>query len=60
MKLTNVRLSRHRRKKFAARVTVGWTDDGRQIKKYLGTFNTREEVLNALANDNQNPFDVDF
>ena len=65
MKLPNgygsvIRLSRHRRKKFAARVTVGWTDDGRQIKKYLGTFNTREEALNALANYNQNPFDVDL
>lgn len=65
MKLPNgygsvIRLGRHRRKQFAARVTVGWTDDGKQIKKYLGTFQTRQEALNALANYNQNLFDVDM
>ena len=37
-----------------------WTDDGRQIKKYLGTFQTRQEALNALVNYNQNPFDIDL
>ena len=41
MKLPNgydsvIRMSRHRRKPYTARVTVGWTDDGRQIKKYIG------------------------
>lgn len=65
MKLPNgygsvVKLGRGRRKHYAARVTVGWTDDGRQIKKYLGTFKSREEALNALANFNQNPYDVDL
>ncbi len=65
MKLPNgygsvIKLSRHRRKPYAARVTVGRTDDGRQIKKYLGTFQTRQEALNAPANYNQSPFDVDL
>ena len=65
MKLPNgygsvIKLSRHRRKPYAARVTVGWTDDGKQIKEYLGTFQTRQKALNALANYNQNPFDVDL
>lgn len=65
MKLPNgygsvVRLSKRRRNRYAARVTVGWTDDGKQIKKYLGTFRTREEALNALANYNQNPYDIDM
>lgn len=43
---------KRRCKPYAARVTVGWTDDGRQIKKYLGTFRTRREALNALAEYN--------
>ena len=65
MKLPNgygsvIKLSRHRRKPYAARMTVGWTDDGKQIKKYLGTFQTRQEALNALANYNQSPFDIDL
>ncbi len=65
MKLPNgygsvIRMSRRRRNQFAARVTVGWTDDGKQIRKYLGFFATRQEALNALANYNQNPYDVDL
>ena len=65
MKLPNgygsvIRLSRRRRKPYAARVTTGWTDDGKQIRKYLGTFATRQEALNALANYNQSPFDIDL
>ena len=65
MKLPNgygsvTRMGRRRRNQFAARVTVGWTDDGKQIKKYLGFFPTRQEALNALANYNQNPFDIDL
>ena len=65
MKLPNgygsvIKMSHRRRKPFAARVTAGWTEDGRQVKKYLGFFRTREEALNALANYNQNPFDLDL
>ena len=41
-------------------MTVGWTDDGQQIRKYIGTFRTREEAINALANYNQNPYDADL
>ena len=65
MKLPNgygsvINMGRRRRKPYAARVTIGWTDDGKQIKKYLGSFATRQEALNALANFNQNPYDVDL
>ena len=45
---------------IAACVTIGWTNNGKQIKKYLGSFATRQEALNALANFNQNPYDVDL
>lgn len=65
MKLPNgygsvVHMGKKRRKPYAARVTVGWTEDGKQIKKYIGMFRTRAEALNALANYNQNPFDTDL
>ena len=53
-----LKLGRHRRKPYAARVTVGWTEDGSRIKKYPGTFQTRQEAMNAPANYNQSPFDV--
>ena len=55
MKLPNgygavVKLSGKRRKPYAARVTLKWTEDGKQIRKYLGFFRTRQEALKALAN----------
>ena len=63
MKLPNgygavVKLSGKRRKPYAARITVGWTEDGKQIRKYLGFFRTRQEALKALADYNENPFDL--
>ena len=65
MKLPNgygsvINMGRRRRKPYAARVTIGRTDDGKQIKKYLGSFATRQEALNVLSNFNQNPYDVDL
>lgn len=53
-----IKLSGRRRKPYAARITTGWTEDGKQIKKYLGTFATRQEAMRALADFNENPFDV--
>lgn len=64
MKLPNgygsvYKLSGNRRKPFAARVTTGWTIDGKQEYKYIGYFSKRSEALTALAEYNQNPFDID-
>lgn len=63
MKLPNgygsvIKMSGARRKPYAARITAGWTEDGKQIKKYLGFFKTRQEALKALAEYNENPFDL--
>lgn len=63
MKLPNgygtvTKLSGRRRKPYAARITTGWTEDGKQIKKYLGYYKTRQEAMKALADYNQNPFDL--
>lgn len=63
MKLPNgygsvVNLGKKRRKPYAARITVGWTEEGRQKKKYLGYYKTRQEAMKALADYNENPFDL--
>ncbi len=65
MKLPNgygavVKLSGRRRKTYAARITTGWTEDGKQIRKYLGTFKTRKEALKALADYNEKPYDLNL
>ena len=64
MKLPNgygavVKLSGKRRKPYAARVTVKWTEDGKQVRKYLGFYRTRQEALKALADYNANPYDLE-
>lgn len=48
-----------RRKPFAVRVTTGYTDEGKQIIKYLGSFKTRAEALAFLKEYNDNPYDAD-
>lgn len=53
-----VKLAGRRRKPYAARITVGWTEDGKQIRKYLGYYKTRQEAIKALADYNENPFDL--
>lgn len=50
-----VKLGGNRRRPYAARVTVGWTDDGRQRFKYVGYYETRPEALIALAEFNKDP-----
>lgn len=48
----------NRRKPYAVRVTVGWTDEGKQIQKYLGFYAKKSEAIEALAAYNQNPYDI--
>ena len=47
-----------RRKPFKVVTTMGWTDDGKQIRKVLGYYKTRDEATVALANYNENPYDI--
>lgn len=54
-----VKLSGNRRRPFMARVTVGWTDDGRQKYKSLGYFAKKEEALVCLANYHAEPYNVE-
>lgn len=49
------KLSGKRRKPWAARYTVGYTANGKQMQRHIGTYATRREALDALAIARQNP-----
>lgn len=62
MKLPNgygsvTKMSGRRRKPWRVRVTTGWSEEGKQIYKNLGTYATRKEALEALADWNVTPLD---
>ncbi|KYG89980.1 integrase [[Bacillus] sp. KCTC 13219] len=52
------KLGGNRRKPFGVRVTVGWDDNGKQIRKYISYHEKRSDALIALAEFNKNPFDA--
>lgn len=68
MKLPNgygsvTKLSGNRRKPYLARVTLGWTTDeqtGKTVQNRvpIGTFKTKKEALQALAEYGDNPYDI--
>ena len=68
MKLPNgygsvTKLSGNRRKPYLARVTLGWTVDeqsGKAIQNRvpIGTYKTKKEALQALAEYSANPYDI--
>lgn len=53
------KLGGNRRKPWCARVTVGWTDDGKQQYKNIGYYEERSEAMIALAQYNDNPYNLD-
>lgn len=64
MKLQNgsgsiVELSGNRRKKYAVRITTGWKD-GKQVRKYLGYYESQTEAMIALAEYHKNGVDTDL
>ena len=63
MKLPNgygavIKLTGKRRNPYAARVSLSWTGEGKQVRKYLGCYKTRQEALKVLADYNENPYDL--
>lgn len=52
------KLGGNRRRPWAVRITVGWTDEGKQVYRYLGYYKSRTEAMMALAEYNKNPFDL--
>lgn len=53
------KLSGNRRKPWCARVTVGWTDEGKQQYKNIGYYEERSDAMIALAQYNNDPYDLD-
>ena len=51
--------SGNRRKPYIARITIGWSDDGKQIFKSLGSYATSLEANKVLADYNADPYDID-
>lgn len=63
MKLPNgygsvVFLGKKRRRPWAARVTVGWNEEKKQVYKYLSYHEKRTEAFTALVEYNKNPYDI--
>ena len=54
-----VKLSGKRRKPYAVRITIGWKD-GKQIRKYLGYYESEAKALMALAEYHEGGYDVDL
>lgn len=54
-----IKLSGKRRKPYAIRITIGWSDDGKQKFKYISYHEKKTEAMLALAEFNKNPHDLD-
>lgn len=59
------KMSGNRRNPWRVRITVGWAFDevlmkNKQVVKDLGYFRTRQEAMKALAEYNDNPFDLNY
>ena len=53
------KLSGARRKPYMVRKTTGYSDDGKQKLKVIGYYATKKEALQALADYNDCPYDLD-
>ena len=53
------KLSGKRRKPFVARVTDGWDDEGKQLFKFLGYYEKRQDAMQALADYNANHYNIE-
>lgn len=52
------KLSGNRRNPFVAMKTVGWDEEGRQVRQPIGYYKTRAAAMQALAEYNSSPYDV--
>lgn len=53
-----IKLNGKRRNPYAVRVTHGWTEEGKQIYKYVGYYPTKREATKALEAYNSSPYDL--
>ncbi len=54
-----VNLGKRRRRPYAVRVTAGWSEEKRQIYKYIGYFEEKIDALACLVEYNKNPYELD-
>ena len=54
-----IKLSGRRKRPFAVRVTVGWSEDGKQKFKYIGYYEKKKDARIALEEFVKNPYDLD-
>ena len=52
------KLSGKRRRPYIVRITTGFDMEGRQIMKTLGYYETQTKAIKALADYNENPYDI--
>lgn len=53
------KLSGKRRKPYMIRKTIGWDNNGKQIRKIIGYYESRTIALQELALFNEKPYDID-
>lgn len=53
------KLSGKRRKPFVARKTIGWSDEGKQLYRTIGYYETKKLALQALVDFNSSPYEVE-
>jgi len=53
-----IKLSGNRKRPYAIRITVGWTENGKQITKYLSYHKTQKDAKSALRKYLVNPYDL--
>ena len=54
-----VNLGKKRRRPYAVRITIGWSDEGKQMYKYISYHEKKTDAVIALAEYNKNPYDLD-
>lgn len=54
-----IKLPGKRRNPWAVKITEKWTNEGKQIRKYLSYHATRAEAIQALADYNVNPYNFE-
>lgn len=52
-------LGKGRRRPYRVRITVGWSEDGRQMYKTVGYATTKKEAIMLLSDYNKEPFSLD-
>ena len=57
---TVYKLSGKRRRPWVAAITVGWDDNGKQLREIIGYSETRAGALKLLEEYHQNPYDLNL